>query len=181
MESRAYTSEAVVLARKNYGEADRILVVFSKNQGKISLIAKGVRKPSSRKRGGIEIFNHIKFQAVRGKGLDLVTEVEVVDSFKEIRDNLEKVSVAYYFAEVIGRVTHENEPHLEIFYLLLDCLEELKKGIKLKTLRTKFAYELLITLGFWPKGQALPNPDAKLEEIIERNLSTLRVGKKLIS
>lgn len=176
-----YSDEALVLARRNYGEADRILVVFTKNHGRISLIAKGVRKPTSRKRGGVEIFNHIKFQANKGKGLDLVTEVEVIDSFKEIRDNLEKVSVAYYFAETVGKTTHDNEPHEAVFYLLLDSLHFLKKEKMLKSFRLDFARNLLVELGFWPKGQTLPNPDAKLEEVIERNLSTLRVGKKLVS
>lgn len=178
---RSYSDEGIVLARKNYGEADRILILFTKNHGKLSLLAKGVRKPTSKKRGGVEVFTYIKFQASKGKGLDLVTEVDVIDSFNQIRENLNVVSVAYYFAEVIGRTTHENEAHIEIFYLLLDYLKELATHKKLKTLRAEFAYEILVTLGFWPKGQVLTNPDAKLEEIIERNLTTLRVGKKLTS
>src|SRR5436189_3094505 len=100
---RSYSDEGIVLARKNYGEADRILVLFTKGHGKLSLLAKGVRRPSSKKRGGVEVFTYIKFQAVHGKGLDMVTEVDVIDSFNQVRENLNVVSVAYYFSEVIGR------------------------------------------------------------------------------
>ena len=63
MKPRSYTSEGIVLARRNYGEADRILVIYSKNFGRVSYMAKGVRRPKSRKRGHIEVFNYIKFQA----------------------------------------------------------------------------------------------------------------------
>jgi DNA repair protein RecO (recombination protein O) len=84
MNPRSYTSEGIVLARKNYGEADRIISVFSKDKGRIAFIAKGTRRPKSRKRGHIEIFNRVKFQAVTGRGLDIITEAEVIDDFKDI-------------------------------------------------------------------------------------------------
>src|SRR4030043_1374098 len=107
MKPRAYTSEGVVLARRNFGEADRILVLYTKNFGKVSLIAKGIRRPKSKKRGHVEIFNIIKFQAVHGRGLDLITEAEVIEDFAEIRKNLRRISLAYYLMEVTGRVSHE--------------------------------------------------------------------------
>lgn len=180
MKPRSYSDEGIVLARRNYGEADRILSVFTMSHGRISFIAKGVRRPQSRKRGHIEIFSHIKLQAVRGKGLDLITEAEVIGNFGEIRKNLKKVSLAYYFMEVIGRTTHENESHTEVFDLILDYLSKLENEFLLKKLRLNFILELLTCLGFWPKGKPLGNPDAKLEEVIERQLSTVRVGKKLV-
>lgn len=180
MKPRSYSDEGIVLARRNYGEADRILSVLTKNHGRISFIAKGVRKPQSRKRGHIEIFSRINLQAVRGKSLDLITEAEVIDNFGEIRKNLKKVSLAYYFMEVIGRTTHENESHIEVFELILYYLNKLKIESQLKKLRLDFILRLLTVLGFWPKGKLLGNPDARLEEVIERQLSTLRVGKKLV-
>ncbi len=179
MRGRAYTSEGVVLVRKNYGEADRILTVFSKDFGKLPLMAKSVRRPASRKRGGIEVFSHIKFQAVSGKGMDLITEVEVINSFNEIRADLNKVSVSYYFCEVVGKITNEKETNREVFLILLKYLNRLISENKLKTLRNEFAREVLVTLGFWPQGQALPRPDDKLQEVIEKELSTIRIGKKL--
>lgn len=180
MSPRTYSDEGIILARRNYGETDRIIALYSKNHGRISLIAKGVRHPTSKKRGHIEIFSLLRFQAVRGKGLDLMTEAEIIDFFSHIRKNLKKVALAYYFMEVIGRVTHENEPHREVFDLVIEHLNKLREERRLKKLRLDFISRLLIVLGFWPKGKPLANPDAKLEEVIERNLSTVRVGRKML-
>lgn len=180
MKPHSYSDEGIVLARRNYGEADRILVVYSKAHGRTSLIAKGVRRPTSRKRGHIEVFNYVRFQAAAGRGLDIMTEAEVIENFKEVRGSLKKVSLAYYFAEVIGRITHEGEPNAMLFNLILDYLEKLKRTKELKSLRLNFVNDLLILTGYWPKGRDLKDPDEKLEEVIERELSSVRVGKMML-
>jgi DNA repair protein RecO (recombination protein O) len=179
MNPRTYTSEGIVLARKNYGEADRIISVFSKDKGRIALIAKGIRRPKSRKRGHIEVFSRFKFQAVTGHGLDIMTEAELVDDFKDVRGSLKKISLAYYFMEVIGRITHEGEGNTGVYDLLLESLEKLKTAKLLKKLRFDFLNNLLILLGYWPQGKSLPDPDQKLEEVIERQIYSARVGKRL--
>jgi DNA repair protein RecO (recombination protein O) len=180
MHQRSYTSEGVVLARRNFGEADRILVLYTKNFGKISLLAKGIRRPKSRKRGHVEVFNKIKFQAVSGRGLDLITEAEVVEDFSEIRGSLKRVSLAYYIMEVTGRITHEGEEKPEVYNLLLDSLQKLKSTKMLKKLRLSFITDLLIILGYWPGDKILFSPDEKLEEVIERQIYSERVGKRMI-
>jgi len=181
MRLRSYTSEGIVLGRRNYGEADRILSVYSKDHGRIALIAKGIRKPKSKKRGHLEIFSLIKFQATAGRGLDIITEVEVAEDFKEIRKSLSKVSLAYYFMEVIGKITHEQEQNNELFDLILSSLNKLKTETKLKNLRLNFVHNLLMTMGYWPRGQELSNPDEALEEVTERQISSARVGKRMLS
>lgn len=181
MTPRKYASEGIVLARKNYSEADRILVVYSKDYGKLHLIAKGVRKTESRKRGHIEVFSHIKFSAVHTKGLDLLTEVETLSSFEGIRNNLKKVAVAYYFMEVVGKTTREDEKNDMLFNLLALYMDKLRDSTSLKKLKSEFTEKALIILGFWPRGKKMDNPDYTLEEVIEREMSSARVGKKLLS
>ncbi len=180
MKPHSYSSEGVVLARRNFGEADRILSIYTKDLGRIALIAKGVRRPKSRKRGHIEVFTRVRFQAVAGRGLDIMTEAEVVEDFKVIRRSLKKVSLAYYFCEVVGRITHENEPNEELYGFLLDCFEKLKNTSKLKELRLNFIGKLLVLMGYWPEGKVLDNPDERLEEVIERQISSVRVGKRMV-
>lgn len=180
MKPHSYSDEGVVLARRNFGEADRILVIYSKNHGKTSLIAKGVRRPKSRKRGHIEIFNLVRFQEVAGRGIDLMTEAEVINNFKEIRKDLKKVSLAYYFCEVIGKITHDGEANFEVYDLLTASLEKLKDERELKRLRLDFVLRLLTLLGFWPKGKVLLDVDKKLEEVIERQINSVRVGKMML-
>ncbi|HJY98105.1 MAG TPA: DNA repair protein RecO [Patescibacteria group bacterium] len=180
MKPRSYSSEGIVLARRNFGEADRILVIFTKNTGRLSLIAKGVRRPKSRKRGHIEVFNQVAFQASSGKGIDIMTEAEVIDDFSEIRKSLKKVSLAYYLAEVVGRITHDNEANSELYDLILETYEKLKTAKRLRILRLNFISDLLTLTGFWPKGRPIPDPDTKLEEVIERQIASERVGKRMI-
>jgi DNA repair protein RecO (recombination protein O) len=181
MKPRTYTSEGIVLARRNYGEADRIISLFSLEHGRISLIAKGVRRPKSRKRGHVEIFSRIKFQAVRGRGIDLMLEAEVFDDFAGIRKSLKKVSLAYYFCEVVGKITHENEKNTELYKLILRGFENLKNTIELKKLRLEFVGELLMIMGYWPNGRQIPDSDRQLEEAVERQIFSARVGRIISS
>lgn len=181
VKGKSYQTEGFVLAKIDYGEADRLLVIFTLKLGKVRLIAKGIRKLQSRKRGHIEVFNLVKIQAHRGRNLDILTEAEVVDHFPEIRVSLKKISLAYYFMEVVGRIIHDEEPNEDLFKLILDNLNNLKCTVNLKKLRLAFTTDLLTLLGFWPKGVLLNDPDIKLQEVLERELSTVRVGRRLSS
>ena len=181
MHPKRYSSEGIVLARRNFSEADRILVVYSKNFGKVSFIAKGVRKPESRKRGSLEVFSRFKFAAARGKNLDLITETEIVDSFPCIRKDLKKVAVAYYIMEVVGRVTSEDEKNEELYSLLTEYLDKLRSPTSLGNLRKNFVRDILTLIGFWPKDKPMENPDYVLEDVVEREMFSARVGKKLLS
>ena len=180
MNYKTYSTDGFVLARRNFSEGDRILVLFTKDFGKISVIAKGVRKVTSRKRGGIEIFNKIRFSAVKGKSLDILTEVKVIDSYDEVRSSLRKISVAYYFCEVVGRVTRDDEKHEEVFNILQSYFEKLEGSRNLKELRLRFVNQLLIILGFWPEGKEMKDPDKILESVIERKINSSRIGKKML-
>lgn len=177
---RRFSSEGFVLSRKNYSEADRILVVYSETYGKLSLLAKGVRKPKSRKRGSLEIFSQIKFAASKGKSLSIVTEAETINNFNTIRKNLKKVSVAYFYMETVDRLTRSEERSVEVYNFLIDSLKSLEASNKLRSIRKEFTTEILTTLGFWPAGQRLADPDTFLESIVEREMVTKRVGKRVL-
>ena len=89
-----YKGEAIVLSRKDFSEADRILTVYSKEFGKLSLLAKGIKRPKSRKRGNLEVFSQIKFLAAKTKGLGILVEVALIESFSYLRkDPKEKTLV----------------------------------------------------------------------------------------
>jgi len=178
---RRYSSDAIILSRKNYGEADRFLTVYSKNFGKLRLLAKGVRRPKSKKRGHIEVFSQLKFSASKGKGIDLITEAETIASFEVIRKDLKKVTVAYFLLETIRRITHDEEKNEELYNHLLETLTLIKKSTNLRKLRYNFIYKTLILLGFWPVGKVMIDPDKVLTEVIERQMFSVRVGKKLLT
>lgn len=177
MKLRTYSSEGIVLARKNYSEADRILVVFSKHFGKLTLLAKGIRKIKSKKRGHLEIFSKIKFSVAYGHGFDIMTEAETINDFAGVRLNLNKISLAYYFCEVVNKITHEDGRASTVYNLLSTALEQLEKQSELKKLRLKFIYDLLIEMGYWPENKKMIDADIVLESVIEKKLSSTRVGR----
>lgn len=181
MEQRHYSSEGIIIARKNYSEADRIIVVVTKNHGKKRLVVKGVRLPKSRKRGSLEIFSLIKFSAVKGHGLDIMTEVETVQNFGIIRKDLKKTSVAYFFAEVTDKLLKEEVKSSETFELLNFYMNELTVSVSLRKLRSDFVYKILIQFGFWPDKRLLADPDHFLEEVLETKLRTPTIGRKVLS
>ena len=180
MYSKNYSTEGVVLARRNYGEADRIVSIYTKHFGRLSYMAKGIRKPTSRKRASLEIFSSVSFLAHKGRSLDLITETQTLETFRSIRKSLSRVALAYFFCEVIGKITREAEKNEELYNLLLKYLNELKTSRRLRTLRHNFSYDVLILLGFLPRGKPPPDMDSVLESVLERGLSSLRVGKKLL-
>lgn len=179
---KKYSSKGIVLARKNFSEADRIIAVYSKDYGKLTFIAKGVRKLKSRKRGSLEVFSHIKFAASRGKSLDIMTEVEAINPFNRLRKELEKASVAYFFMETVGRLTRDGAKSISLYSYVLYSIKKLDNGDykNLRVFRREFIKDCLEILGFWPKGKKLENPDEMLEIITERQMNSVRVGKRLL-
>ncbi|MDE3089923.1 MAG: DNA repair protein RecO [Chloroflexota bacterium] len=109
MRDRLYRVEAIVLKRSDFGEADRLLTLYTPDLGKIRAIAKGARKPSSRKSGHVELFTHSALLLAKGRHLDIVTQADTLDAFVPLRENLERLGLAYYLAELVDRFVAEGD------------------------------------------------------------------------
>jgi len=176
-----YSSAAIILRKRDYSEADKIIVAFSRKQGKVSFIAKGIKKINSKKRGSIETGNIVLISATRSEGLGILTEAKLLRSFHKVRTSLNKISLLHYFCEVVDKLTQPEEPDPALFNLLAKYIGMLEETSKLKRLREHFILNTLTLLGFWPKGKKMIDPDAALEEVLERRINSARVGKKLAS
>ena len=175
---RGYKSEGIILRRVNSGEADRILTIFSKSQGKVRVKAKGVRKITSKKAGSIEQFNLIKFSVAKGHVLDVVTETYALNTFPHLRHNLTLVGVAYHFCELVDRLLPEHQENSAVLALLLAHLDLLNSSTDLSHLSQQvkiFETQLLSLLGF-----GLPQPLTQqalvnhIESILEKPLKSRR-------
>src|SRR5512137_1578276 len=100
---RTFRLDALILKHMDYGEADRIMVVYSKEQGKIRAIAKGVRKIHSRKAGHLEPFAHTRIFLARGRDMPVITQAQTIDAFNGLRNDLVKIGYASYLTELIDR------------------------------------------------------------------------------
>lgn len=164
---RTYKTEGIILKRTNFAEADRILTVFTKHYGKIKVLARGVRKITSRRGPNVELFNWVTLFLVKGRNFDIVTEAEVKDSFPALRKNLETIGLAYHICELIDNLCPERQENKEVFNLSTELLSDLNS----RKVR-QFEVNLLATLGFWPKGSQIP--ETYIEDLIEKKLKARR-------
>lgn len=150
---RLYRTEGLILRRSDFGEADRLLTVYTPNRGKLRLVAKGARKVSSRKAGHIELFSHVALLVAQGRNLDIVSQAETVETFRTLREDLDRVSQAYYLAELLDRFTEEADENFPLFELVLLTLARLATETaddRFLALRY-FELHLLALTGFQPQ------------------------------
>ncbi len=121
-----YKDEAVVLRTMRLGEADRIVTLAGRSQGKIRAVAKGVRKTKSRFGGRLEPFTQVSLVMWRGRSdLDIVTQVEAVESNRSVREDLDRFALGQVMLEAVDRVVQEKEPSPRVFNLLVEGLKGL--------------------------------------------------------
>ena len=173
-----YKTEGIILKYKDFGEADRLLTVFSKHYGKLKLVVKGARRLTSRKGGNIEILNLGQLFIIEGKNLDLLSEIVVEETFQELKKDLMLMAEVYQITEFIDGLTVENEPNLKFFSLILEVLhllKELKENVKARELAMlAFEIQSLKIVGFWLKEEVvrkygLPEDFGKIIQSLEEN------------
>lgn len=100
---RQYATNAIVLSRRNLGEADRILLLFTSEHGRLDVIAKGARKALSRLGPTLDLFNQVQLELTQGRELDVVRSVVAISRHSSLRQNLEAYGHAAYLAELVDR------------------------------------------------------------------------------
>lgn len=154
---RTYRTHAVVLNRRDYSDADRIVTVFTPGLGKIDLIAKGIRKTTSRKAGHLELFTHAALFIAQARTWDIVTEATTIENFRHLRESLEAIGCASYVGELVNSFTEADDDNLPLWDLLLFVLRELDEQSHTTTpydpplLLRWFELHLLTITGFQPQ------------------------------
>lgn len=148
---RAFKTEGIVIKRRNTGEADRLLTVFTKAHGKLLIKAVGVRRITSRRSAHTELLNYGLFSLYKGRSYPILTEVDTKDHFAEVKTDLEKISAAYHLCELVDGLCPDHQENRGVFYLLKATLEQLTVECNLKNEIKLFEVELLYMLGFLPR------------------------------
>lgn len=177
---RSFTTEGIIIKRRNFGEADRILTVFTKRNGKIKVKASGVRKINSRRSSHVELLNHSMLTLYMGRAMPILTEAQTVEDFSEVKEDLGKVGFAYHICELLDGLCPENQENNNIFSLLKNSLTHLTTN-EGKTFINEFERELLSILGFYSKTQFNPNFNTQnfIENILERRLKSKQFISRL--
>lgn len=166
---RNYKVEGVIIRRRNFGEADRILTVFTKEFGKIQTKAPGVRRINSRRSPHIELLNLCLLNLYKksSSSFSLVTEATTIENFFDIKNDLRKTGYVYYICELVDGLCPENQENNKIFSLLKTVLYQLEDSKNCRKLVEDFEKELLVSLGFG-------SYPGIVENILERKLRTQR-------
>jgi DNA repair protein RecO (recombination protein O) len=147
---RRYTTDAIVLSRFDYGEADRILTLLTPASGKIKAIAKGIRRPTSRIGGSLEPFAELRLALAHGRTFDVVTQVEVIHPWLRLRDDLVSFGTASYMAEMADKTQEERHTAESVYLLLKRGYEILDAGMAPGRVARWFEMHLADELGIRP-------------------------------
>lgn len=142
-------TEGVILSHKNFSEADHLLTIFTRDKGKISCIAKGARRPRSRKSGHVQLGNWCKIFVAIGKNIDILTEVETKRPFGFEKLSPAKAVQIYHLLELTESLTETHQKNIAIFSLLVNFLKKINNDENFNLISTVFKVKLLSNLGFF--------------------------------
>ena len=140
-----------MLRRTDFGEADRLLTLYTRDFGKIKAVAKGARKPQSRKTGHVELFMRSNFLFASGRDIAILTQAEMVEPYAALRDDLIRSTYAAYVVELLDRFTVEEDKHSGIYQLLADALGWLATQEDVLLVARYYELRLLGLAGFRPQ------------------------------
>ena len=179
---KSYSVEGIIIKRSDYGEADKIITFFTPDRGKFSLLARGVRKLTSKRAGSLELFNRVKISAVTGRGhLDTLAEVSLCQSYSPWRRHLGRVNIAYQLCEVVDKLLPDGQPHPNIYQILSLSLSRISGlGEDWQNQLNTWLVDILVDLGYWPEDRKFTgDPNSFIESLINRSLNSHKILKKL--
>ena len=160
-----YRSKGIVLRSIRYGEADRILDLYTRDAGLASVIAKGIRRTKSRFGGRLEPLSCVDFLAYEGRTLDTITQVEVLRSFHGVRENLKSLEAAGGMVANVRAFSGGDEADRRVFNLLYHALEALETCTGDTTsIEAAFSLKLSILAGYTPRLDACISCEKDPEE-----------------
>jgi len=148
---RTFRAQAVVLKHKDWGEADRLLSLYTLEFGKIQAIAKGVRKLKSRKAGHLEPFTLVNLMFAKGRDLQIITQADTITPYISLHSDLLLTTYASYVVELLDRFTYGDGENRALFRLLVNTLERLNKSDNVNLAIRYYEIRLMDLVGFRPQ------------------------------
>ena len=161
-----YKSKGIVLRSIRYGEADRIVDLYTSDVGMVSALAKGIRRTRSRFGARLEPLSCVDFMAYEGRSLDTVTQVEVLRSFHGVREDLGRFEAAGKLVGTVRALSGGDEPDRRVFNLVYRALEDLeRRESDYESLQAAFSLKLSMLAGYALQLDSCMNCDLELGEV----------------
>ena len=124
-----YRTQGFILKKTDQGESDRIFTIFTKDFGRLELLAKAERKIKSKLRAGLELFYLSEIEFIQGKIYKTLTDAILIEKFQNLRNDLGKLYIAYKISEDLDNFVRGEEPDEKIWHLLNETFEKLNNSL----------------------------------------------------
>ncbi|EKD79963.1 MAG: hypothetical protein ACD_40C00239G0003 [uncultured bacterium] len=161
--------EGVIINRRVVKDSDRFLTIFTQEMGKISVYARGIRSITSKRAGSLDLFSHIKFELIEQNDHRTLTSVELLDGHHISKSTLSNISRLFQIGELIDALLPEDDPHPEVYILLLTALANLHRFATPEYLY-RFKKKLLLLLGYGDRELDPSQIDDYIESLLSRPL-----------
>lgn len=148
-----YSDEGFVIRKTDMLNEDKVIGLFLREHGRVSAVAKGVKRIASKKSGNLELLNLCSFSLAVGKNLDILTEVRLINDFDRIRATSERVFFLFYIDELMNKMVYDGEINSDIFDLVRDVLLYVngKEELSLKKVLIYLNSKMLVYSGVFPQ------------------------------
>jgi DNA repair protein RecO (recombination protein O) len=147
---RSYRTPSIVLQHRDFGEADRIYVLFTLAEGRTSAVARGVRKSGSKLGSHLDYFSELDLELARGRDLEVITGSTIMDQHPNLRTSLDAYGHAAHVIELVRDLTQEHQENAQVYRLLASSLSLLNDGVEPWHVARHFELGFLIATGYQP-------------------------------
>jgi DNA repair protein RecO (recombination protein O) len=151
-----YKTKGIVLNSRPFDETGKLVSIFTSDYGKIRVIAKGAKRPTSKFGGRIETFSLLELLIAEGRNLDILSQCETIESFQKLRESEDTIRMGLYFIRVIDAATVEGQKNANLFKLLAYSLKKMKEGMEFEKVEKFFEVNFLKVEGLY-RGNMHPD------------------------
>lgn len=173
-----YKTEGIIIRRRNLGDFDRLLTVYTRDFGKILIKAKSIRKNHSKLRGHLELFLRSHLMVAQGKGFDIITGAESIESYPFIHGDLLSLAAAHYLSELTDKLVSGSEKDPNIWDLFLYSLRCLDEGGDIEVIVKNFENEFLKFLGY---GEEKESAISFIQSLLNEDINSRYFLQKVVS
>ncbi|SIS36825.1 DNA repair protein RecO [Salimicrobium flavidum] len=142
--------EGLIIRTRDYGETHKIVTLWTREKGKISVVARGAKKPKSRMSSVTQPFIYGNFLIYMGKGMGSMSQGEVIDSFRSVREDIMKAGYSSFACELADKLVDEKEPDPFLFQQLLTTITYIDEGRDPDIVTMIFELKIYQKAGFAP-------------------------------
>ncbi len=142
--------EGIIIRATNYGETNKIVTIYTREWGKVGVMARGAKKPNSRLSAVTQLFTYGYFLVHRSSGLGTLQQGEIISTFRAIREDIFLTAYASYIVDLTDKTTDDRKPNPFLFELVYQSLNLINEGYDAEILVNIFEMKMLNPLGLYP-------------------------------